>query len=96
MRNNSFFTRLKAAIRFLLHSKNCRIMTCGQCGETSIVSITKEPISTAHNEDNLQIDLYWSEFVMCSKCGAACQEIQMWNFDGNVRKISKTVKLVKE
>lgn len=93
MRNNRFFQRLSIAFNFVIYGKSrCRIMTCGKCGAQTIVKVS-DAVSEKYIDEGKQIDLLWSEFVQCEKCGAICQEVQMWNFSGDPYKIDSNINL---
>lgn len=90
MRKDRLLQRIGIAYRFVRYGfGKCRIMTCGKCGSALIVPISDRPIRDSRIEEDRHIDLIWSEVNQCTKCGAICQEIQLWNFDGNPTKLNK-------
>lgn len=93
MRTSNLIARMKIAYSFLRHGKGiCRIMTCEKCGAISIIPISKKPGKTEIKDEQHQIDCAYTEIVQCLRCGAVCEEIQLWNFDGNPEKIDKGLK----
>ena len=92
MRKNTVWQRLKVAYNLVVYGKGkVRLMTCGKCGGITIVPISLKPYESDYSEDGLHVDLVWIEFTRCLKCGAVCQEIQMWNFAGNPEKLNKNI-----
>lgn len=90
MRDNKILQRIKVAYRFVRYGKgNVRIMTCGKCGSMLVKGISENSIEDTYIRDGVHVDLLWSEYSQCIKCGAVCKEIQMWNFEGNPQKIDK-------
>ena len=90
MRKNRLIERLAVAYKFVRFGRGmCRIMTCGQCGSVYIRPISEHPMESSHADGERRIDLIWSELSQCVKCGAACHEIQCWNFDGDPTKIDE-------
>lgn len=92
MRKNQLFKRIIVAYNFVRHGKgNVRIMTCQKCGSMLIKPISKTPNEGAYLKNGRHIDAWWAEFSQCQKCGAVCEEVQLWNFDGNPQKINPHV-----
>ena len=90
MRKSNIFQRFHVAVNFLRYGKgNCRLMTCGKCGSVFIHPISEHPAEGQLINNEKHIDIFWSEVDQCCKCGAVCQEIQLWNFEGDVLKINK-------
>lgn len=88
MRENKFLQRIRVAYNFVRYGKGkCRIMTCEKCGSVFIRPISEQAEEGQLIDDKRQIDVYWSEVDQCMKCGAVCQEIQLWNFEGDAKKI---------
>lgn len=88
MRSNTLGKRIKIAFNFVIYGKGkCRIMTCAKCGSIKIVPISNELAKTGYEKGNFDIDSIWMEYVQCMKCGAVCEEIQMWNFGEKPEKI---------
>ena len=88
MRKNTLFQRMQVMFNFIVYGQGkVRIMTCDKCGSIVILPITKEPLHTSSITNEKHIDSIYSEFVECGKCGAVCQEIQLWNFEGDPKKI---------
>lgn len=92
MRDVTFVSRLRTAYCYIRYGKNACVMTCGRCGKTFIKSITKHPVETTVINDFHHIDLLWSDVCQCLNCGAVCQEIQAWNFEGEPTKINPELK----
>lgn len=92
MRKNKLIQRILVAYRFIRYGNGkCRIMTCGKCGSILISPISVHPTESKCYDETRQIDLIWSDFNQCMKCGAVCQEIQLWNYEGDPTKIDKRV-----
>ena len=92
MRKNTLWQRIKIACNFVIYGKGLvRIMTCGKCGKQTIVSITQKSFESTYIKGDKHIDLYWSDFNQCLKCGAVCKEVQMWNFEGKAEKIDNNI-----
>lgn len=68
-----------------------RIMTCGKYGAMNLSFIAEHQPEFPYKKDDFDIDLVWSDFVMCKNYGAACEETQKWNFAGDPKKISPNV-----
>lgn len=92
MKTASLWDRVKIAYRFVRYGKgNVRIMTCGKCGNAIISPISEHPSESEYIREGKHIDLVWSEFSQCRNCGAVCQEIELWNFEGNPAKIDNSI-----
>lgn len=90
MRESKLLQRISVAYNLIRYgSGKCRIMTCGKCGSICILPISEHPSEQKHIDEERHIDSVWSEVIQCMKCGAVCQEIQLWNFEGDVNKIDK-------
>lgn len=92
MRSSTLWDRLKTACQFVIYGRsNTQFMNCGKCGRISISSVSAKPLVTNHITEDKHIDLYWAQFVQCRHCGAVCEEIQLWNYAGDVGKIEDNV-----
>lgn len=90
MRKDELLQRIGIAYRFIHYGiGKCRIMTCGKCGSPLRVPISDHPIRDSRIEEERHIDLIWSEVNQCMKCGAVCQELQLWNFEGDPTELNK-------
>lgn len=92
MRTTTFFNKLRVAYWYVCYGEKVRVMTCGRCGKTFIKSITEHPVETTVINDSCHIDLLWLDVCQCLNCGAVCQEIQAWNFEGEPTKINPKLK----
>jgi hypothetical protein len=93
MSKSGLIERIRCAINFVIYGKGkCRIMTCGKCGKILIYPISDE-ITTKIMDDKRHIDLLWSQVDKCKICGAVCEEIQLWNFEGDPLKIDPTLEV---
>lgn len=92
MRVNTLLQRIEIAFNFIIYGKGkARVMSCGKCNSIAIVPITKKPFESSYIENGKVIDVYWSEFNKCLKCGAVCKEVQMWNFAGDPAKLDDNI-----
>lgn len=97
LRTSDFIQRLGIAYRFLRYGRGkCRIMACSNCGSVFIKPISEKPAEMSFSDQDRYIDLIWSEIDQCMNCGAVCQELQLWNYDGDPCKINKDITIIKE
>lgn len=96
MRRNSLWDRIKVSYNLIRYGRGkIRVMTCEKCGSIYIQPISERPVEERYIKDSKHIDVVWSEFDQCMKCGAVCEEIQFWNFEGDPLKIDNNL-IVKE
>lgn len=92
-RKNTLFQRIRAAATFVVCGRGkVRIMNCEKCGGMVILPITAAPNKSSYITDTKHIDATYSEFVQCARCGAVCEEIQLWNFSGDPKKINPDIR----
>lgn len=97
MRTSKLIQRIIVSYNFIRYGKgNVRLMTCGKCGSVFIHPISESPQEGEIITDQRHIDRYWVEFNQCMKCGAVCEETQLWNFDGDAKKINPNIKVVEK
>lgn len=84
--------RIWAAYNLIRYGKGkLRCMTCGKCGSIVIQSISDTPVEGKIEDVGKRIDMAWVDMVRCSKCGAICEEIQLWNFEGDPKKVDASI-----
>lgn len=92
MRSSTLWNRLKTACQFVIYGKsNAQLMTCGKCNRICITTISSKPLVSDHITESKHIDLYWAQFVQCRHCGAVCEEVQLWNYAGDVLQIDDNI-----
>lgn len=96
MRNKtSLLKRVKIGIGFVIKKKNARVMNCGNCGGTDLISISNALEQPFIGED-IKADLLYIQFSKCRKCGAVCKEIQLWSNSGRVEVLDNKIKVNNE
>ena len=89
-KNTNFIKRIKVGCNFILKKKNARVMTCGNCGTTDLISISNA-LEEPFESKNIKADLLYVQFSKCRNCGAVCKEIQLWNNSGNVKELDDKI-----
>jgi hypothetical protein len=95
MRENNFSRRLKAGMSLIFKKKNAMIMVCEQCGGTNIVPISNA-LQIPFTVKDVKSDIAYLQFSKCSKCGAVCKELQLWNFGGKAEELEPKIKVMED
>lgn len=78
---------MKIASNYLFDRKNsAQVMICENCGSALIKPISKGTAKPCI-DNAVHADMTWTQFMQCEKCGAACREIQLWNYEGDCTKL---------
>lgn len=84
--------RIKIAYNFIRYGRGkVRMMTCEKCGGMIIQSISDHPVTGQWITNTRHVDQMWVDIYRCSLCGAVCQDIQLWNYAGNVHGVDPSV-----
>lgn len=84
--------RIKIAYNFIRYGRGkVRIMTCEKCGGMIIQSISDHPVTGQWINETRHVDQMWVDIYRCSLCGAVCQDIQLWNYKGDIQAVDPSI-----